>query len=597
MSGKGIILIVSAFFIFIPAFSQSHQGKVIDSRTKLPVPYTSIKEKHRKTQAVANADGQFELSPELFSGQDTVIFSCVGYKPQSVAVRTLSATTVIILNPVIYQLKPVDVTSKGNTDYPYQLFSELCRKYRNYHGLSHSKGYFSFLSQSGDIPLEIAESYFTVDESCSNGILQLHLKDGRIGLCHNNFYSLNTTDIITHFSPFSLAGNLNIPSSAGNFGYHRLKKLFDVRIIQTSVENGMKKFILQFRVKKDNVQLFSGLAWINATEGTIEELDYSLNTGDFYYLEPVIKGDRTDNISMSLKFIFDNSDKDHPQIARVALDYSLLYRSSNTASTIRIVSEGNLLLYDFSQPFPGILPPGLVDGQENDYQKIGCLPYDSLFWSMPGITIRSDKQKEFIDYFRTHGTLVNFSRSLDSIAGSNYLRWNADSDVSFTDILNRTPIHEMQLVSEGAVTKFKTTGNEPYDIICKILFNPVVVGDSLHLSSVTLLNKNDSYYFLGHSLTATTFINLFFDLYELKRREIMAECKQVTKNHKLTFDEFHSIYSNGLRQLNDTIKIYQAETTGGTSEKGLLKWHTYISEKTGIDRSRLVQNIKVKSEE
>jgi hypothetical protein len=123
------------------------------------------------------------------------------------------------------------------------------------------------------------------------------------------------------------------------------------------------------------------------------------------------------------------------------------------------------------------------------------------------------------------------------------------------------------------------------------------VGDSLHLSSVTLLNKNDSYYFLGHSLTATTFINLFFDLYELKRREIMAECKQVTKNHKLTFDEFHSIYSNGLRQLNDTIKIYQAETTGGTSEKGLLKWHTYISEKTGIDRSRLVQNIKVKSEE
>jgi DNA relaxase NicK len=43
--------------------------------------------------------------------------------------------------------------------------------------------------------------------------------------------------------------------------------------------------------------------------------------------------------------------------------------------------------------------------------------------------------------------------------------------------------------------------------------------------------------------------------------------------------------------LNDTIKIFQAETENGTNRQELARWYNAISKKTRIDRSELVQNM------
>lgn len=583
------------FFLFIAGnlfAQQPYQGTIVDSKTKLPISYASIKVKNKKLQSVANANGKISLSSDLFSINDTIIISSVGYIQKLVQIKIISGSPIIKLDPVSYELSSVDINSKGNVDYPYELFSELCQIYRKYEEPEHAKGYYSFLSHFDAIPLEIIEGYFNGDIACKNGISQLSLKNGRIGLNPNNFYSLSTTDILTHFSPFSLTGNVNIPSCPGNFSFQRMKNLYEARIIKSSVENGNKECVLQFLARKDSATLFSGLAWINRSEKTIEKLEYSINVNEFSYLKPAIKGDVTDSIKLSLTFIFDNSSKEHPLISRVSLEYSLLYSSLHLSNTMKIISEANLLFYDYKNPFPGIFPAGLIEDQDNDYQKISCLPYDSVFWSSPGITPQSDNQKLFIDFFRSHGVLINFSKSLDSIAGSNYIRWNANSDVSFSDILNRHPSEKMyKPYPAGVIPPGSVWGMLPCFIICNILINPVIMGDSLHLSSVTLLNKTDSYYFLGHSYKATTFINLTFDLYEQKRREIIAECKQANQNHKLTLDEFQSIYSKGLNQLRDTIKMFQAETENGTSVQELVRWHTFISKKTGISRPSLMQNM------
>jgi hypothetical protein len=589
---KLILLYAAVIFLAVNAHSQqSFQGSILDSKTKSPIPYASIKVRNKNTQSIANADGRFLLPPDHFSIRDTLIISCVGYLPKSVPVRALGILPVIKLDPVIFQLTAVDIKDKGNLDYPYQLFSDLCQKYRKYKVADHAKAYFSFLSSYNEIPLEIIEGYFNGDVILGNDI-QLSLKNGRIGLNPVNFYSLNTTDILTHFSPFSLSGNLNIPSSAGNFSFHRLKRLFDLKIISTTVEGGNKECILQFLAKKDTSTLFSGLAWINRSENTIEKLEYFIKASDFFYLKPAIKGDKTDSTEVSLIYLFDNSNKDHPLISRVSLDYSLLYTSLKSNNTIKITSEGNLFFYDYAVPFAKTFPAGLMESLENDYQKISCLPYDSVFWSSPGITPQSDKQKVFIDFFRTNGVLVNFSKSLDSLAGSCYIPWNAGSDIAFTDILNRTPKHEMQLVSESqSVASFKQTGNEPFNINCKILFNPVVMGDSLHLSSVTLLDKLNSYYFLGHSYKATAFINLTFDLCEQERREILERCRQAEKQHKLTVVEFESVYDEGMMQLKRSINLLNTETINGTSVAGLLKWYRIISAKLGNDRSVLMEKM------
>jgi hypothetical protein len=385
---------------------------------------------------------------------------------------------------------------------------------------------------------------------------------------------------------------LNIPSSAGNFSYHRLRKLFDIQIIQTSVEDGNKKMVLQFIARKDSTTLFSGIAWINFTEKTIEQLYFSIRDNSFFYLQPIFEGDKTDLTQVSLGFTFDNSDKGHPVIDRVSLDYSLIYTSLRLNNTIKIASEGNLILYDYSNPFPEILPKGLLESQVNDYQKISCLPYDSVFWSSQIVTPQSDKQKSFIDYFRSNGILVNFSKSLDSITGSNYIHWSANSDVSFIDIPNKAPSPKNHSLSIGMLPSVNAPDYPPCDVICKIIVNPLNMIDSLHLSSITLLNRTDSYYLLGNSLKATVFINLVFDLYEEQRRELVTTCNQLNKLHKLNLDEFQFIYSKALKQGNDTINIFKAETENGTSFEELDSWYSVISAKIGVDRCSLIQKME-----
>lgn len=591
MSAKKLLLAIFFIAIIVSANSQNSTYTIVDAGSKFPVPYASIKVKNTKIQRVANSDGRFELPLDLFSTHDSIIISCVGYHSQTIPVKNPPIPLIIKLVPITYQLTTFDLVTKGNLDYPYQLFADLCIKYRKFDFVSHTKGYFSFLSQFNSTPLEIIEGYFNTDASSPNGIIQARLKNGRIGLCLNSFYSLNTTDILTHFTLFSTSSNLNLPSSAGNFTFHRLKRLYDVRIISTSTENGSKKFILQFLARKDSATLFSGMAWINYTEKTIEKLEYFVKTNDFCYLRPVIKGDKTDSIEVFLEFTFDNSDKDHPVISQASLNYSFLYSSLSQANTIKITSEGNFIFYDFANQFPETFPSGLVEEQHNDYQKISCLPYDSVFWTNPGITPQSDKQKLFIDFFKTQGVLINFSKTLDSLAGSNYIRWSSASFVDPAEIRNKPQLTEPVQLRNGE-TKFFVDTSQTFDINCKLLFNPVILGDSLHLSSVTLLNKHDSYYFISKSFQAAVFINLVFDLNELGRREIMEKCNSMNKGHKLTLPEFQEIYSKGLIHLRDTINVFKLQTDNGRNAEAMERWYKTISVKTGTDRSLLIKGME-----
>jgi hypothetical protein len=589
MIKTGILQIVIILFVLGQAFSQdAYKGIIKDSKSKFPVPYASIKVKNKTTQSIANADGRFSLPSGVFNDRDTIIISCVGYSPKSVVVKNIGVSFVVFLTPRTYQLNDVNITSKGNVDYPYQLFSELCQRYRKYAEIVPAKGYFSFLCQYEDLPLEIVEGYFNGDVSCKSGISSLALKNGRIGFCLNSFYSLNTTDIFTHFNLFSLAGNLNIPSSAGNFNYRQLKKLYDVRIIQTSSEGGNKIYILQFQALKDSTNLFSGIAWINATDKTFEKLEYTLNDNDFYYFRPLIAGDKIDSIQVGLVFTFDNSKAEHPVIDRTSLDYSMLYTSLHSSNTLKIKSEATLLFYDYSTPFPGMIPDKLVDDQDNDYQKISCLPYDSIFWTHTEIIPQSDKQKQFIMFFHENGVLINFSRTLDSLSNFNYIHWSSSSDVLQSDLLNiRPPVH----FSSNGTASLNNKNPNFYNIDCQILLNPVEIADSVHLTSVTLLNKTNSYYFLGKGSKAALFINLTFDLFEKKRIGIMANYYSAAKSHRVTFEELRSMYNTALHQLNDTIKIFHEETQDGTSIKDLTRWCKKVALETGVDRSSLIQKM------
>jgi len=221
------------FFLSVVAgYSQQQvKGTVVDKQTKKSIPFASLKWKASKIQSIANLDGHFTITEKLLK-DDSLVISCVGYKSTILTVDEIRQNPNIELEPVIYQLSNIEIISKGNVDYPYQLFDELCKKYRTKDILQTSKGYLCFLSVSNELPLELLEEYFNSSVSCKNGVTKLSLKNGRLGSGSSKFYSLSTTDLLTNFSLFSLSGNQNIPSSPGNFTYHGMKKKFELKIIK-----------------------------------------------------------------------------------------------------------------------------------------------------------------------------------------------------------------------------------------------------------------------------------------------------------------------------------------------------------------------------
>lgn len=97
-----------------PVFSQSFgfiDGKVLNSVTKAPVSFATVKLKSNQLGIYANAEGDFKISNNPEFQNDSVIISCIGFKQYSVAFKELKTNSVnkILLNPLIYGLGEVKV--------------------------------------------------------------------------------------------------------------------------------------------------------------------------------------------------------------------------------------------------------------------------------------------------------------------------------------------------------------------------------------------------------------------------------------------------------------------------------------------------------
>jgi hypothetical protein len=95
-------------------FSQTYgfiDGKVLNSVTKEPVSFATVKLKSNQLGIYANTDGDFKISNNPEFQNDSVQISCIGFKQYAVAFKELKTNSVnkILLNPLVYGLGEVEV--------------------------------------------------------------------------------------------------------------------------------------------------------------------------------------------------------------------------------------------------------------------------------------------------------------------------------------------------------------------------------------------------------------------------------------------------------------------------------------------------------
>lgn len=110
------LLFLGLILTALPSFAQSDflHGKLIDSQTKEPVVFATVKVKNRAIGVVSNMDGSFRIPEKFKNYGDTLEISSMGYKKRLVAISTLPIGKVrrIYLQPGVLELQETVVKAK-----------------------------------------------------------------------------------------------------------------------------------------------------------------------------------------------------------------------------------------------------------------------------------------------------------------------------------------------------------------------------------------------------------------------------------------------------------------------------------------------------
>lgn len=133
------IIFISLLLVSLPSIYCQEpdyiRGKVIDSKTSLPVPYATVHLKNAQTGVISNAEGDFRILNNPVFHYDSLIVSCIGFHRLSLAFSDLETTGMnnLKLVPYIYSLNEVRVTARKKRLSPEIIISRaISRIKKNY---------------------------------------------------------------------------------------------------------------------------------------------------------------------------------------------------------------------------------------------------------------------------------------------------------------------------------------------------------------------------------------------------------------------------------------------------------------------------------
>ena len=107
----------------------------------------------------------------------------------------------------------------------------------------------------------------------------------------------------------------------------------------------------------------------------------------------------------------------------------------------------------------------------------------------------------------------------------------------------------------------------------------------MNCKSYTVFDINKTFYHLPEQTYTKTFLNIFFDICEIQRREMEKE-QQNTNNSLSRID---SIYKKTLERIDNVTHRYLKEVKLGANEKELEQWNQYVINNLNIDNIKIFQ--------
>lgn len=561
------------------------RGYIFDQTSKEPIPFAKIENKTTKSASISSFEGYFEI--EYYSLDDTLIISHFDYKTQLLKASQLNDTFLIFLDRNYTEIDEVIVKPTDNT-YLYHLINSFSRQMNVKE--KESKAYFVLKSYLDSSQIELVEAYYNA-EIKGYDISDLKIKTGRIAVKPTNqnriFANFSSSKAICELT--TLGENDYFPNSPFELNYKKLRKSYNLDLISSYVNEDKDSIcVIYFYPKAGLIDFFKGRVWLNISKNTIDKLELESEDSGKHPFLPLFPIDSIQNVKMYISKTFNNI-TGSIVLDQINFNYSFDYLSRSDReekAKYTIQSKALVYFYDYSNVF--VLPSFRFPENINDYRKVQALPYLADFWSSNSELKMNDQANETNSFYNDKNTITNqnlfdlklFSKNQDTtnrqktdFYESKYIHWSK----------NRVLLKELEI--DTLSEKLSSINALNYRISVQVYSDYINSLDSSYVLTETILDPYFTFYYLPVNKYTNCFVNLFFDLTEIERRNFVNE----TKVKNLTQVEYLKKRKKFDEQLELKQALFLKEVERGTNRKAMEKWNQIVFSELQIDNISLFE--------
>ncbi|HLG35992.1 MAG TPA: hypothetical protein VI757_14015 [Bacteroidia bacterium] len=551
------------------------EAKILDTANAASLAYANIFNLNTKRGTISNDEGFIRI--EINSPEDTLDVSYIGYAVRHIAAHEIKDAGIIFLkrNPVL--LKEATVVADASS-FLYDMLS-ACKK-PSASKKKTAKTYFELETFKDSTQIELIVCYYNGHFTGYN-VNEPEFKTGRLALAEIDgklFVSTESSKAIYMLTLFD--DNDNFPKNPFQLKKKAFREYYQLSLAEKyKDEKSNVIYVIDFFPRSDAGIFFNGRVWIDSLKNEIIKINLKAENALRHPFLPLWTTDSLKRVDLEITETFNEIDGTM-FFNHVDYNYTIQYKSRND-SVYEITTKAVLYAYDYRNNFP--LPHfQFSDFKNTDYRKIIAVPYNRFFWEHNDEYKLNDKKNRNEQFFTKKEVINNIRFTEDAQKSFRigfferpYLIWNG-ARIHFAYTLGD---------STNAISKddLKKTPAERYNLKVQLYMDVNLYHDSLNILTATVFDPFQSYYHFPFDTLADCFLNLYFDVMEIERREFEKEIHE----QKLSIELINDAYQRKIKENESISRSYFSSVERGNNRKELLKWNEHVFEELRIDNCKL----------
>jgi len=593
------------FLIFaVKLNSQYREFIVVDSITQECIPFVNVYNKANNSLVKTDFDGKAKLKYHYI--EDTILIKFLGYNDLKIQLKNIQEK--IILTKKYKSLKEV-VIKPISKKYLYDMIE---RARDNIFHLDHqlkSKCYFQLKSSIEKRPIELIEAYYN---GATKGyqIQDLKLKAGRIALQKDSIYSRLFTSMDGTKPLIQIdwkKKHEKMPFFVLNLNKAKQKKHFYLEELERYTDENNDSIIKIAITPKDTTgDFFGGEIHLDWASNQIVKIVVAGNNLTKHPFESIKQSDKLENVYIQITSLFKkvNNKRTLEQIDFEVKSNYITKDSAKKHLNYPIYTQAILYFYDYHSLFN--LPIYAIENLDDisDYTKILAYPYNEFFWNYNN-EFSLEASKKANQLFFEKSTLNNQFQSqilnFNILKEKQFVKWSKNRIHFIEDIKERiiqtfykqntgvaailipkgdrrifgAKIHEYDIIKQTYGNKEK-----PFHFDIQLFADYNKYSDTSNVLTATILNPYNSYYYLRVDNPIRVFMNLYFDIAEVERLNMIDELNNMSN---LSYEDLLNIHDKYTIYKEEMWRKLSQETQNGVLKNRFIQWNQYIKNALDID--------------